>query len=296
MTEALPLLLELNAALAFAVLVVLAARRPFRRRFGPRAAYGLWAAVPLTLIAVCLPRVAAGAAAPALAAPPMLAPMLLGLWAVGVVVFAGAMVAAQIRFAALARRGLAGPAVTGVIVPRLVMPADSATRWSPEERAVILAHEHAHLERGDLRLNAAVAVLQALFWCNPLAHVAAARFRLDQELACDATVMAMRRGRRRLYAEALLKAAPSASTPVPFGCGWNDATAQSLETRMSSLALPRHAPGPAAVAAAVGLSLAAATVAWSLQPPSPGKTRAVHPTIVSLRLLPPSASPPHAEP
>lgn len=154
---------------------------------------------------------------------------------------------------------------------------------------MILAHEHAHLERGDLRINAAVAVLQALFWCNPLAHVAAARFRLDQELACDATVMALRRGRRRLYAEALLKAVPSASTPVPFGCGWNDAAVQTLETRMSSLALPRHAPGPAAVATVVGLSLAAATVAWSLQPPTPERVRAARPTILSLQLLPPTA-------
>jgi len=289
MSEALPLLLELNAALAFAVLVVLAVRLPVRRVFGPRAAYGLWGAVPLTLVAVCLPRVAADAVAPPSAPSSILEPLLVGGWLVGVAMSLGLMTAAQARFAAHARRGLAGPAVTGVIVPRLVMPADSATRWSPEERAVILAHEHAHLARGDLRTNAAVALLQCLFWCNPLAHAAAARFRFDQELACDATVMAIRPGRRRLYAEALLKAVPAPATPL--GCGWGDASGRRLGTRMASLRLPRHAPGSAVVLTVAGLALAVATTAWALQPASPERVRASRPAILSLRLLPPTPPP-----
>ncbi|OYX29083.1 MAG: hypothetical protein B7Y99_13750, partial [Caulobacterales bacterium 32-69-10] len=195
----------------------------------------------------------------------------------------------QVRFGDLARRGLAGPAVTGVIVPRLVMPADSATRWRPDEKTLILAHEHAHIERGDLRVNSVVALLQCLFWCNPLAHVAAMRFRFDQELACDATVMAMQVGRRRLYAEALLKA--DSVVGAPFSCSWGDVGRGALETRVTSLRLPHHAPSPTAVLTATGLALAIAGAAWAVQPASPEQTQDPRPRILNLRLLPPQASP-----
>lgn len=253
MSDVLALLLELNAAMALAVTIVLGLRVPVRRVFGPRAAYGLWGVIPLTLAAVCLPRIVVGPVAVSGALEPIPGALIVGFWGVGVIAFAGLMAASQARFAALARQGLAGPAVIGVIVPRLVMPADSAARWSPEERALILAHEHAHVERGDLRVNAAVALLQCLFWCNPWARVAADPFRFDQELACDAQVLAVRPGHRRLYAEALLKVGRTPATPL--GCGWGDANARGLETRIASFRLNRHSPTPIAVAAVVGLAL-----------------------------------------
>lgn len=288
MSEVPGLLLELNAAMALAVTVVLALRAPARRVFGPRAAYGLWGVVPLTLAAVCLPRMAVG---PVVASSTMWlipGPLIVGVWGAGAIVFAGLMMAHQMRFAALARRGLAGPAVTGVIVPRLVMPADSAIRWSPEERALILAHEHAHLERGDLRVNAAVALLQCLFWCNPWAHVATGRFRLDQEMACDARVLAVRPGRRRVYAEALLKAGQTGGTPL--GCGWGDASG-ALETRIASFHPNRHSPTPVAVAVAVvlGLALGVAAAAWALQPATYEAGRDSRPKVLNLKLSPPQA-------
>ncbi|MFE9083510.1 M56 family metallopeptidase [Brevundimonas sp. NPDC003935] len=286
MSDVLGLLLELNAAMVLAVMIVLALRTPARRVFGPRAAYGLWGVVPLTLAAVCLPRMAVDPVAASSTLSLIPAPLLVGVWGAGVIVFAGLMAAQQMRFAALARQGLAGPAVTGVIVPRLVMPADSAVRWSQEERALILAHEHAHLERGDLRVNAAVALLQCLFWCNPWAHVAAGRFRFDQELACDAQVLAVRPGRRRVYAEALLKAGQTRVTPL--GCGWSDASGV-LEARIASFRLNRHSPTPVAVAVVLGLALGVAAAAWALQPATVENASDSRPKILNLRLGPPQA-------
>lgn len=285
MSEIPSLLLELNITLAAAVLIVLTLRKPARRIVGPRAAYGLWSAVPMTLVAVCLPRVVVGPVSTV--SEPSFGPWLVGVWCIGAVASAGLMVASQLRFAALARRGLAGPAVMGVIVPRLVMPADSATRWSPEERALILAHEHAHLERADLRVNAGVAMLQCLFWCNPLAHLAVHCLRFDQELACDAKVLAVRPGQRRLYAEALLKAAPTPATPL--GCGWRDGTARGLEVRLASLRLHRHAPDPVAVACVASFALAIAVAAWALQPASTEGGPESLPKVLNLRLSPPAA-------
>lgn len=281
----LALLMELNAALAAAVLLVLLIRRSFRHRFGPRAAYGLWAIVPVAMASVCLPRtvVGAGSAAP-LAVPTTL---ILSIWLFGVIVSACLIAAAQARFAAQARLGTAGPAITGVLVGRLVMPVDSATRWSAEELAVVRAHEHAHRDRGDLRVNAAVAVLRCLFWCNPLAQIGADRFRFDQELACDATVMAMQSGRRRLYAEALLKA--ETGPALALGCGWNATGASALAIRMDSLRLGCHRADMAATLVVIALVLTSATVAWRVQPASLQATTPASPPVLYLQMRAPAS-------
>src|SRR5665213_3210218 len=123
----------------------------------------------------------------------------------------------QLRFLHMARRGRAGPAVTGFFVPRIVMPADADEIYSAEERALIRAHERTHIDRGDPRTNGFIALAQCLLWFNPLVHVAAREARLDQELACDAAVLTHRSGQKRLYAETLLKTQiGGVATPVSY--------------------------------------------------------------------------------
>ncbi|GLK47935.1 hypothetical protein GCM10017620_09080 [Brevundimonas intermedia] len=212
--------------------------------------------------------------------------IVLAIWISGAIVSAGLMLSAQARFFDQARRGVAGPAVVGVIIGRLVMPADSADRWSIEERAAIRDHERAHLERGDLRVNALAALLQCLFWWNPFAHLGITWFRFDQELACDAAVMAQRPGRRRLYAEALLKAVPTA--PLAFGCGWTTAGVGALATRLDSLRLPRHTPDMKDRLTILAFALTTATVAWAVQPASAERQRLKPTPVLNLRLLPPA--------
>ena len=70
------------------------------------------------------------------------------------------------------------------------VPADFAARYSADEQDLIIAHERQHAARHDPAANALLALLQCAFWFNPLMHLAASRFRFDQELACDAAVMA----------------------------------------------------------------------------------------------------------
>src|SRR3546814_498383 len=81
------------------------------------------------------------------------------------------------------------PAVVGLRA-RIVLPADFDVRYSADERALILAHERTHRARGDVAGNALMAALRCVYWFNPLLWIAADRFRRDQELACDATVVA----------------------------------------------------------------------------------------------------------
>jgi len=57
-----------------------------------------------------------------------------------------------------ARAGV-GPAVVGVLRPRIVTPSDFETRFSEDERALILAHERTHLRRGDHIANAVACTI-----------------------------------------------------------------------------------------------------------------------------------------
>jgi beta-lactamase regulating signal transducer with metallopeptidase domain len=167
----------------------------------------------------------------------------------------------------LAESAGVGPAVVGCIAPRVVVPADFDQRFTPEERAVVLAHEQAHLARQDARANGLVVLAQCLCWFNPLAHLAARLVRLDQELACDAQVVARYPAARRRYAEALLKT-QIAATPLPLGCYWPAAGRHPLEERIAMLKTP--APGAArriaGLAATFGVCLGGGVAAWASQP------------------------------
>lgn len=282
MRELLQLMGEVNLALAGSVALVLAVRGPFGRRWGAHRAYALWSAPAAAALAVLAPRLGGPAAAPvARAAGSGLEGALATLWAVGVLVAVLVMVTSHLRFERRARAGRAGPALVGVLLPRVVMPADSATRWTPQELALVRAHERAHLDRGDARVNGLVAVIQCLCWFNPLVHWGAARLRFDQELACDAAVMMMQPGRRRLYAQAMLKAqAPCSASPV--GCGWAAGSARGLEQRITALKHGRAANGHAD-AGALAVILLAAGVSWTFQPAQAGKPAPERVTVINLK-------------
>lgn len=265
--EVLEAVIRANLNGSLVLLLVLAARLPARRWLGPQAAYGLWAAPPLAVVASLLPPVRA--ADPGAAASQGLedlleaagaAPAVTAGWFVGVLVVAGVMWRAQAAFLRAAKAGRAGPAVVGVITPRIVMPADVAD-YTPAERALIRAHEREHVTRGDPRAGAVAAVLQCLGWFNPLVHLGAHLMRLDQELACDAATLRRIPHERRRYAETLLKT-QLARTPLPFGCYWTPRAPHPLEVRIAQLKTagrehPFSAYGPM-ITGACALSIACA--------------------------------------
>ncbi|HEY8002837.1 MAG TPA: M56 family metallopeptidase, partial [Phenylobacterium sp.] len=181
-------------------------------------------------------------------------------------------------------------------------------RYSDEERALIRAHEHTHIVRGDPRANGFIALVQCLFWFNPLTHLAAHEARLDQELACDATVLAHRQGQKRRYAETLLKTQLGA-VAAPLGCHWlAGEAAHPLEMRIAAL----RRPAPDYLRQDVGLAMTLCLVivgalsAWIAQPLSaaecvpsgfvaaPSDDHHVHLTII--RGWPVQARAPHASP
>ena len=286
-------LLATTLASSAAMAVVLALRGVVRRRLGASAAYLLWLAVPVTLLAVLVPapRVAVlpmhaiGAVLPAASAVlGQATPMLPWTWALGAAWLAGVLLAMagllpqQRRFVrglgALQRRddgiwqaqGMAGlPAVVGLWRPRIVLPVDFEQRYTAPERRLVLMHERVHLHRGDIVVNALLAAMQCLYWFNPLVPLALRRCREDQEFSCDERVIARSDGARRSYGNAMLKTGLSLS-PLPVGCHWRDP--HPLKERIAMLKHP--VPGKkqwlAMVLLAVGLSSGLGYATWAAQP------------------------------
>ncbi|WP_374470218.1 M56 family metallopeptidase [Phenylobacterium sp.] len=225
------LVLYVNAATALAVLWVLGSRIPVRGLLGPQSAYALWflppaaAALALVFFLVLPPERRLTVPAPSEA--------VFAAWAAGAALMATAFAIGQARFAVQLRRGLTGPAVVGLISPRIVMPADDG-HYTAEERALIRAHERQHIARKDTRAVALLALVRCLFWFNPFVHLAAGFLRLDQELACDAAVVMNRPRARSAYARALLKT-QLAATPLPLGCYWPSRGRHPLEVRVAHL-------------------------------------------------------------
>ncbi|MDB5456412.1 MAG: hypothetical protein JWP92_1997 [Caulobacter sp.] len=267
--EILHVLLRTSLTCSFAALAVLALRGPVARWCGAPAAYALWLAVPFATLGALLPARLLPAAATGGPAPVDLtpyAPTLLALWLGGAAIFLALAVIGQALFLRRAAQGVAGPAVVGVFAPRTVFPRDFANRFSDTERALIRLHERTHINGQDSRINALAVLFQALNWFNPIAYWAGERLRLDQEMACDARVVAARPSQRRAYAEALLKA--QTLSPAPrLGCAWAT-SAHPLEHRVVSLARgPARASAASAGALIVGTAaVLAASLAWSLQP------------------------------
>ena len=313
MSEVLTALVRANVVACVAILAVLALRCFTRRLFGTQVAYQLWLVVPFAFFASFLPAAQAQSEAQAVAVAATLAALLptaslqellnsrslMVLWTIGAGLATGFVGLSQMHFLMRAKSGRAGPAMVGIIAPRMVIPHGYQDHFSLEERMLVRAHERAHVDRGDLKVNAAMTLFQCLLWFNPLVHIAAALARQDQELACDATVIATRPQLKKLYAATLLKTQLTRDL-LPLGCHWGSASRHPLEDRITLLSgrklseRRRHAGGCGVLV----LSLCVAVGAWAAQvPQSPRSEKAFiplplrqtfefegHPSIVMIRL------------
>ena len=114
----------------------------------------------------------------------------------------------------------AGPAVLWALPYALVLlPTDFAKRFDDvATRELVLRHELTHVHRGDALWSLAMEIATALLWFHPLAWLARPRFRLDQELACDAASLRGSPERIPRYARALLHstAVQATSALIPW--------------------------------------------------------------------------------
>ena len=297
------LLMTATAASSLAILFVGVLRKPLRYAVGARAAYWQWLLVPASVLAASLPAPAHSVrmlteSLPGHVSVAFSSAMLsvsatghssnyvvaaLAVWLLG----ASAMLVSLVRRHRTFVRSLGNltrdldgiyrcsavvaPLLVGAWRARIVVPTDFETRYSLEERTLVLAHERAHLVRRDVAINIFAAGWLCLAWFNPLMYWALGRLRFDQELACDALVLAASKTARGRYANALLKTqlANESAWRMPVGCHW-----QSIHPLKERVAMLKHpSPGQsrrlAGIAFTVAVTILGSYAVWAAQAEAP---------------------------
>lgn len=152
------------------------------------------------------------------------------LWLVGVLAF---LAYGVIRYVALARKvstavqlrdsiyqteQVGFPFVMGVRKPKIYLPFSI----DPQESEYVIAHEQAHIRRGDPLWKLLGFLLLAVYWFHPLLWVAYGLFCRDVEFACDEKVVKTLNPQERAdYSQALLNCSVGrrkmGAVPLAFG-------------------------------------------------------------------------------
>ena len=175
---------------------------------------------PAALAANPLP--AAEAAAPAFS-PASLIPLAWGLGIAAMLLYAAVSyfrLSRQVRLSAPAGKRvyrcdtIRTPFILGIVNPKIFLPSDLDERTAVS----VLAHEQAHLRRGDHLWKPLGYVLLSIYWFNPLCWVAYFLFCRDVEQACDeAVIERMDTQQKKDYSAALLAcAAPNRIQVCPL--------------------------------------------------------------------------------
>lgn len=293
---------ELFRALAFSTMtvslciaIVAITRWPARKLAGPSVAYALWLLVPGSVLVPFLPSINHDIQLEAvrplfqLAQPNYFEPeattagnlelTLLAMWSLG---FACAMSIVILQHRRLIRllgairptsngtyqsSTASDPMVLGILRPRIVLPADFAERYAPEEQSLVLMHEQVHLKRRDTAVNALATLISCIYWFNPLVHWALRRYRLDQEISVDHAVVQAKQ-KRGTYGAMLLNVQLAAQhTLSPFVSSWSPR--HPLKERLQMLKVPAPSKTRRNIGViAVGALLASVTqLLWGAQTP-----------------------------
>jgi len=165
------------------------------------------------------------------------------------------------------------PMTCGLLRPVIFMPADAGT-WTEDRRRIVLLHELAHVQRGDVVTHVLARLALVLNWWNPLAWFAWHEFLKERERATDDLVLATG-ARASDYAAHLLDVARSMQTsPALAWAAVAMARRSQLEGRLIAILdshVRRNAAGRASALAAVlvAIALVAPFAAVRAQDPAP---------------------------
>jgi len=187
---------------------------------------------------------------------------------------------------------IVSPQVTGLWRPTVLLPASRAL--SADEAAMALAHELAHLRRGDLWLAWVPALAQCLFCFHPLVRWAMREYALNRESACDAQVVQQDHAAPQDYGRLLLRL--GVAQPMHAGLAGASPSFHNLKRRLTMLQQTVNQPPSrthgwllVALIALVGVLPYRVTAAGADNTPAtPAATQA--------SLLPPPPPPPPAPP
>lgn len=184
------------------------------------------------------------------------------------------------------------PQVTGWWHPTVLLPAGHAL--SADEALMAIAHELAHLRRGDLWLAWVPALAQCLFCFHPLVRWAMREYALNRESACDAQVMQHDHAAPQEYGRLLLRL--GVAQPMHAGLAGASPSFHNLKRRLTMLQQTVNQPPSrtrgwllVALIALVGVLPYRVTAAGA-------DNTAATPASTQASLLPPPPPPPPAPP
>jgi TonB family protein len=137
------------------------------------------------------------------------------------------------------------PLVIGWLRPVILVPASALLAIAPEAMEAVLAHELAHVRRGDFLANLLQSIAEALLFFHPAAWWLSGQVRELREHCCDDAAAALV-GDPMALAQGLaslerLRRKPSTFSDSPFALG---AAKGNLMPRIQRLFVPRDAAVP----------------------------------------------------
>ncbi len=166
---------------------------------------------------------------------------------------------------ALVTAGIASPFIWFLGRLRLVWPEVMSSREAVVRARGVIAHELAHVRRGDHLVAWVELVAGLIWWWNPLYWFVRRRCRESAELACDALALEACPEGRRSYAELLLELSAGLRTVrTAPALGMSAGSTSSFERRLSMI-LSDRVSGKVSVWGflAAGLLAIAALPGWS---------------------------------
>ena len=121
--------------------------------------------------------------------------------------------------------------------PRLLLPQALWDRLDESQQNALLAHELAHLKRGDHWVRWLEAIVLGLYWWDPIAWLARRELERTEEESCDAWVVWSQPSAAGSYAEALVATTAflsEAHRPLPLGASGVGKTV-ALKRRLAML-------------------------------------------------------------
>lgn len=132
------------------------------------------------------------------------------------------------------------PAVIGHLKPVIVLPASALAGLSPAHLEAIVAHELAHVRRGDYLVNVVQSLVETLLFYHPAVWWVSRQIRLEREHCCDDVAVSLCAD-RVVYARALasLEELRTQAPALAMGAGGGE-----LLNRVRRLVDPRSVSGP----------------------------------------------------
>lgn len=171
---------------------------------------------------------------------------------------------------------LSGPTQVGCVHPLILLPARTLAPMEEGRTSTILAHELAHVRRGDYLFNLVAGLALALHWFNPLAWLGVRRLRQSSEQACDDWTVEVV-GDHDQYARTLVEVAAGVRRERALALGASMATPSRVGRRIERIVslggrVSPHIgriPGTALAAVLISgtLALGASEISSDIPPP-----------------------------